>query len=303
MPATMPITTGSYLLGVIAGAVGYSAVVFFDMVGRGDPKIGLLLIALPAIIPVVSLIGIASGLLPFVLLRNVAPAQGIGRFAFVVAILAPIVAFVSLAGLLWIDGFTNYSPYSYSTKPPLADRIGKTLTEHWSTVLVLASIGGVACWGFDRRSLLFSEDPHVRRRARFLLAGSLAAFIVPVTLILTGNQFVVAYRAQTIAGDRPYCILVPNANGGMPPYETATRISQLSFINMQANYELTSGSRGGFYATNHALLIIDRSQEHGKPREYLNWSYRAENFVPEPLQLALQPDSCIPQSNFVTTLK
>jgi hypothetical protein len=85
------------------------------------------------------------------LLRYIAPAQGVGRFVFVVAILAPV-AFAALTGLLWVDGFENYSPYFYSPKPPLVDHLVKTITEHWSMILILASIGGLACWGFDRRS-------------------------------------------------------------------------------------------------------------------------------------------------------
>jgi hypothetical protein len=79
---------------------------------------------------------------------------------------------------------------------------------------------------------------------------------------------------------------------------------------MQASYQLTSGSRGGFYTTNHALLVLD------DPREYRNWSYRSENFVTDPLinilhgfnkkrellaVIELKP--CVPERNFVATLK
>jgi hypothetical protein len=110
------------------------------------------------------------------------------------------------------------------------------------------------------------------------------------------------------AGDRrgrPYCILVPA--GDYRRYVTATQRWQLSSVHMQASYQ---GSRGGFYTTNHALLVLD------DPREYRNWSYRSENFVTHPLinilhgfnkkrellaVIELKP--CVPERNFVATLK
>jgi hypothetical protein len=78
---------------------------------------------------------------------------------------------------------------------------------------------------------------------------------------------------------------------------------------MRAGYTFTSGSRGGYYVTNHALLMLDN------PTEYLNWSYRSENFVHDPLinmihgvkggkEFAIMPfPVCTPKPNFVATLK
>jgi hypothetical protein len=142
-------------------------------------------------------------------------------------------------------------------------------------------------------------------KARFALATVIAVITVPIGLFLACNQYVVTYRAQEIADGRPYCILVPA--GDYRRYVTATQRWQLSSVHMQASYQ---GSRGGFYTTNHALLVLD------DPREYRNWSYRSENFVTDPLinilhgfnkkrellaVIELKP--CVPERNFVATLK
>jgi hypothetical protein len=70
---------------------------------------------------------------------------------------------------------------------------------------------------------------------------------------------------------------------------------------MWAAYQLTTGSRGGLWMTNHALLVLD------DPREYRNWSYWSENFVIEPLMNLLgfnkNRPPCVPERDFVTTLK
>jgi hypothetical protein len=173
-------------------------------------------------------------------------------------------------------------------------------------MLFIGFWAGLACWGVDQKSCLSSDDPSLRLKARLTLAAVIAVIVAPIALFLTCNQYVVRYRAQEIAGDRPYCILVPVLTPDYRPYVAATHLSQLSSLRMQALYQLSSaGSSGGYYVTNHALLVLD------DPREYRIWSYRAENFVSDPLidvthggPLAKMPfKPCGPQRDFVSTLK
>ena len=129
--------------------------------------------------------------------------------------------------------------------------------------------------------------------------------VLPWVLFLTCNQYVVTHRASEIAGRRPYCILVPTWEANL--YVTATRHWQLSPFPMQAGYQLVSGTRGGYYRTNHALLVLDN------PREYRNWSYQSEDFVTEPLinlygveeagtpRMEFKP--CVPEQDFIAKLE
>ena len=300
MSVRTPILVGSYVFGVFVGTLGSFAVVIADAVARGDSDTGFVLVALPVILPVGTLLNFIWGLPAFALLRAATPAKGLGRLAFIMVILAPIVCFSCLIGTCWIDGFSQYSPYVYSPKPALIVRLSAAIAERGRLILVIAFVGGLACWAFDRRSLLSSKDFHVRMKARYVSVGLSAAFIVPIVLMLTCNQFVVRYRAERIAGDRPYCILVPKLGGS--EYEPATRNGQLSFMNMRAIYTLTTGSRGGFYETHHALLVVDNPPERDKLRDYMYWSYRAENFLPNAMSQSTRFDSCIPKANFAATL-
>src|SRR5262249_13996255 len=125
----------------------------------------------------------------------------------------------------------------------------------WTLLLAPILAGTVAYWGAEQRGKLISDDPRVRRRARLVLVGSLLAPVLPYILLRTCNQFVVAYRAEQIAGDRPYCILVPDPKNDSPYYAQATSRSQLSYSAMSALYAFVSGSRGGFWSTNHGVLV------------------------------------------------
>jgi hypothetical protein len=273
MSATKPISVGSYLFDVFAGTLtGYGLVAIYG-VARGDLIAGFVAIAAPIFVPLFWILSSTIGSAPFILLRDSAPANVLGRFAFITAFLAPIVFFLCVLGGLWIDGLSGYSPYFHSPKPPLAARLEEALTENWRVMLFVTLIGGVACWGFDQRSCLASEDRSARVKARLLLAGGLSAFILPIVMIMTCNQFLVEHRAKRIAGERPYCILVPSYDS--QEYETATRTSQLSFAKMRA---ASVGVHWGLmFVTSHSLLVLDN------PREYLNWSYRSEDFVHDAL--------------------
>jgi hypothetical protein len=303
------ISTPGYVFGVFASIFMVTVLAVLGAYHRGDPDIGALVIgSVMVILPFGTGFLCLVGLLPFILLRRFAPAGGLGRFAFVTLISAPIVASFCIIGAFWIDGLFPRSLYFHSPKPPLSTRLSAGVAEHWPTMLFLTLFGGLVCWGVDRSSYLFSEDRSVRLKARYILAGSLSLFILPTVLLMTCNQFVVEYRARQIAGDRPYCILVPNYNV-YTSYETATRRSQLSFTSMSATYRLTTGSLGGYWATNHAVLVLDN------PREYLNWSYRAENFVHDAFNIshgvgtngepiaATRFKPCVPERDFVATLE
>lgn len=288
---TKPVTVGSHFLGLFVGTLTWIALWFVDAAGKGNPDAGFILIAAPIIL----VQNFAFGLLPFLLLRQAAPSGGAYRFAFIMAIFAPAVCLSCLAGSHWIDGLSDYSPYFPSPKPAFVNRFGKTLSDHWPTILAITILGGLVCWGFDRKSLLVSDIRRVRVKAKFLLAASLLGPVIAMVIVLTCNQYVVRYRAQSTAGDRPYCIVVPSTSNAYR-YQVATRTSQLSFFNMRANYTLTTGSMGGFYATNHAILVLDN------PTEYMSWSYRAENFVHDHPVGSFNWNDCTPRRNFVETL-
>jgi len=279
-----------------------------DAIGRGDPDAGFLLIAAVVSLPILWLFYGLIGCLPFLALRTMTPRGRLARLTFVLLVIAPVIFIVCLGAGLWLDGLSDYSPYFPSPKPPFASRLYMMATQHWRAMLFIGFWGGLTCWGVDQKSCLFSEDRSLRLKARFTLAAVIAVIIVPVALFSTCNQYVVMYRAQEVAGARPYCILVPT--GDYRRYVTAAQRWQLSLVHMQASYQLTSGSRGGFYTTNHALLVPD------DPREYRNWSYRSENFVTDPLinilhgfnktgellaVMELQP--CVSEPDFVATLK
>jgi hypothetical protein len=147
-------------------------------------------------------------------------------------------------------------------------------------------------------------------KARYIALGMMIVVALFTTLVWVGSRFFVAYQAAKIAGGRPYCILVSNHDERSNDlYETVSRQSQLSFPHLTAKLENSGGSRGLNYVTNYALLVLDQ------PREYLNWSFRAMNFVHEPLINIVHGTKnnkpvelteftpCMPKSDFVRSLK
>jgi hypothetical protein len=302
MPATKPISMGSYFFGVFVGASVAFAIGLADAFTKGnsDAAFGIVLL------PFFWLLPAGVGLVPFLLLRKVAPSHVLARFVFIIIFLVPTISFACLllAGL-------------------------SVINEHWAMIIMITYIGGLACWICDQIGLLLPlgtfrifaglvdrsvpsmllRDPelivnfpavsdnhprldrYVRRKARYLTVGGLMALILPMLLLLTCNQFLVEYRAENIAGDRPYCILL-TSDAASPIYETATQRSQLSFTRMRGRY----GSRGGYFTSNHAILVLD------DPREFLNWSYRAENFVRDPVLKVHVDKPCVPQRHFAAML-
>lgn len=272
MSATKSVSVGSYLVGIFVGTLIEVAVLTIAAVGSGSPDAGYAVILFPIPLMLFWLKNCAIGLLPFLLLRKIAPRNELTRFAFVFLIIGPTIALFCLIGDLWIEGFT-----SRRSVPGLALRLNKAIGEYWPFILAITLSGSMACWAFDKM------------QTRPFLVTCLAIFAGWFSFV----PLCVELRAETLAGERPYCILVPNKKYG--GYETAVSKSQLSPIVMWANFTFTNGTRGGYYVTNHAILVLD------SPQEYLNWSYRALNFVHDPLRSALQ--SCSPKPHFAAALK
>lgn len=118
------------------------------------------------------------------------------------------------------------------------------------------------------------------------------------------NGFIVAWRAERIAGERPYCIQVAGPDAAH--YTRATSFNELSFFNMQARL-FYGGSGPPRAGNNHAILVLEN------PSALLNWSYWAEDFRPEvlnheifdvPDQKIWRPEiNCAPVRHFARTLK
>jgi hypothetical protein len=263
----------------------------------GDPITGAFLIFAPVYVPIFTLLYGLIGLLPFLIIRRMTPRGGLARLAFVLLVLAPVIVIVCLAAGLWLVGLSFEYRY-FPHQPPFANRLDAAVTHYWRGILLIGLCGSLACWGFDQKGGLFAEDHSQRLRARVMLVVVIGAILLPVALVSTCNEYVVTYRAQEIAGPRSYCILVPDRYGR---YTAATQRRELSLLRMWAFYQLTTGSRGGLWMTNHALLLLD------DPREFRNWSYWSENFVTEPLTNLRGFDEnkppCALEQNFVTTLK
>lgn len=121
-----------------------------------------------------------------------------------------------------------------------------------------------------------------------------------------GSSYIVTYRAAQLAGDRPYCLSV--SGDKIYTYDEVRSRYQLAFAHMWAGWSESGGSRGAYQSTNHALLILV------DPPTVMNWSYKAENFVSEPMlnntydriqgrRLASSGEkSCTPTRSFVGTL-
>ena len=304
---TKPIGFDAFLVGILSATAVAGALQVLDAMGRGDPNGGFLLIAVVLGSPVLCVLYSLIGCLPFLALRKMTPRSALVRLGFILLVLTPVVLAVCRAAEIWLTGLWDYSPYFPSPKPPFFERLHTAATQQWRAMLFVGFWAALACWGVDQKSRLFSDLATLRRKARLTLAAGIAVIVVPIALFFTCDQYIVIYRAQEIAGDRPYCILVPTP---YKLYATATQLWQLSAVRMRALYQLTTGSRGGYYVTNHALLVLDN------PREYLNWSYRAENFVFDPLinithgfdrngepLAVMQFRPCVPERDFVATLK
>lgn len=89
------------------------------------------------------------------------------------------------------------------------------------------------------------------------------------------NGIVVTWRAEALAGERPYCIQYASQTDAFA-YEPARTLFDLSFLKMQAR--LMEGGSSLFHFQNHAVLIVDDGT-----RSFFNWSYGQEAFLDEVL--------------------
>jgi hypothetical protein len=130
-------------------------------------------------------------------------------------------------------------------------------------------------------------------RATVFWVSSLFGLCVPLAL---ANGVVVMWRAEVIAGDRPYCIQYASQTDSFE-YEPARTLFDLSALQMQGR--LMSGGMDLFHWQYHALLVID----DGKPR-FLNWSYGRENFLDEVTRVggSSPPLICRPERHYATRL-
>lgn len=101
----------------------------------------------------------------------------------------------------------------------------------------------------------------------------LIAFVVAAALVINFNQYVVLNRAEALARERPYCIEVADSEH-RASYIQATRLSDLSWGRMHS--KLIYVAYDTFYTFKyHAIMMLKQ------PDELDNWSYWAENFVPD----------------------
>jgi hypothetical protein len=111
-----------------------------------------------------------------------------------------------------------------------------------------------------------------------------------------GNAAIVAWRAETIAGERPYCIEYASQTDAFE-YEPARTLFDLSALKMQAR--LMEGGSSLFHFQHHAILVVGEGT-----RSFFNWSYMQENFVDEVLNRGRYGPkvACRPERHFATRL-
>lgn len=132
----------------------------------------------------------------------------------------------------------------------------------------------------------------------------LAVAIVTVIWWFGLDGFLVASRAESVAGDRPYCIEAIELKNALF-YLRVERIEDLSWRHMFNSRGLTEmpDQIGGHHAI---MKLLDSPW-------YLNWSYRATAFVAEvadrqyfinkPNDYHAPQLDCTPVAHFVKTLK
>jgi hypothetical protein len=89
------------------------------------------------------------------------------------------------------------------------------------------------------------------------------------------NGFVVMWRAESIAGDRPYCIQYASQTDAFA-YETARTLFDLSALKMRQRLGTAGFTGTQFTWQDHAILVID-----DRKFTFFNWSYNRENFLDE----------------------
>lgn len=137
----------------------------------------------------------------------------------------------------------------------------------WSLILDLALIAAISFRPQERLRPL----GRYARSTIFWLAALFGAGL-PIAL---AHGFVVFWRAEAIAGDRPYCIQYASQTDAFA-YEPARTLFDLSALKMQQRLG-TAGFTGTQFIWQHpAVLIVD----DGTP-SFFRWSYSQEDFLDE----------------------
>jgi len=120
------------------------------------------------------------------------------------------------------------------------------------------------------------------------------------------NGFVVMWRAESIAGDLPYCIQYASQTDAFA-YEPARTLFDLSALKMRQRLGTAGFTGTEFTWQDHAILVID-----DRKFTFFNWSYRQENFLDEvrnrrhyedPDRAYLKPEVfCTPQRHYARHL-
>jgi hypothetical protein len=110
--------------------------------------------------------------------------------------------------------------------------------------------------------------------ATLLWSGILFGVGLP---LMAANAEVVVWRAESVAGDRPYCIEYASPFYVFD-YEPAETLFDLTAFKMQARL-LYGGMHPAFFGQHHAILVM----QSGEDKVFLNWSYAREDFVGEVL--------------------
>jgi hypothetical protein len=152
-----PISIGGYV-----SAVSVATVIFFaGALGReifaGNPDAGFIIIILPFALPIYCLISCAIGVLPFYLLRKLAPCESANRFAFIMLLFSPTILLIGAAGIYAVGRWQRqrFNPYPnliHPQFPPFAVGLLKVMMEFWPMLLLVTCAGGLVCWAVDRRS-------------------------------------------------------------------------------------------------------------------------------------------------------
>jgi hypothetical protein len=165
--------------------------------------------------------------------------------------------------------------------------------EPWTSVAAISLVLDLLLVATTLPSALRLCVPSRFSRATFFWVSSLFGICGPLAL---ANGVIVMWRAEAIAGDRPYCIQYASQTDPRE-YEPARTLFDLSALPMQGR--LMSGGIDLFHWQYHALLVID----DGKPR-FLNWSYGRERFLDEVSRVGgSSPELiCRPERHYATRL-
>jgi hypothetical protein len=212
--ATKPISTPGYLLGVLAGTI---VCLLILAIGSGD-KTAITFFPIQMVwylLPGAWLSNLLVGLPLFILLRKLAPAWGLRRFAFVMLIVTPVVILMPcLAGLVLTD-------YSSLSKLAILEAIAFVMF-----------FGGIVCWGGDSVWLwacaegkpmvdigsFLQERPTLKRFTRGILVSVewFVALCLTITLIVMYHGLYSALWAPRIVYELGYCALATSGPCPLP---------------------------------------------------------------------------------------